>query len=64
MAGKSKPPGSRKKITGEQALEIIDRETGEATTRIYPSQPGERRNIVYVETLKPYVRTRVVRRKS
>lgn len=63
MAGRKQPPGWRKKISHEQALEIMDRETGEITTRIYPSPPGERRNVLYVEHLKPYVRSRVVKRK-
>jgi hypothetical protein len=58
------PPGSRKKVTAQQALEIINLETSEVTHRIYPSPPGERRNIVYVEQLKPYARSRVVRRKA
>ena len=61
MSGKGKPPGSRKKVSSKHMVIITDHESGEATTKIYP---GEKRNVLYVEHLKPYIRSRVVPRKA
>lgn len=61
MAGKHKPPGSRKKVNHRQSVLVVDGETGDSLAEICP---GERRNVIYVRPLKPFVRSRVVPRKA
>lgn len=60
-AGKGKPPGSRKKVSHDKTIVVTDHETGDELLAICP---GEKRNVVYVRSLKPYIRSRVVQRKA